>query len=86
MMPVHEELLREIQDFALTASTAMSLMERIAQCLHEKMMRNNWVGFYLVDPTDPGVLLVGPSAALHPMRASLVARDCAVQRLAAVRS
>ena len=60
MMPVHEELLREIQDFALTASTAMSLMERIAQCLHEKMMRNNWVGFYLVDPTDPGVLLVGP--------------------------
>ena len=60
MMPVHEELLREIQDFALTASTAMSLMERIAQCLHEKMMRYNWVGFYLVDPTDPGVLLVGP--------------------------
>ena len=24
------------------------------------MTRYNWVGFYLVDPADPGVLLVGP--------------------------
>ena len=24
------------------------------------MTRYNWVGFYLVDPSDPGVLLVGP--------------------------
>jgi GAF domain-containing protein len=35
-------------------------MERIAQGLHEKMTRYNWVGFYLVDPADPGVLTVGP--------------------------
>ena len=35
-------------------------MERIAQRLHEKMTRYNWVGFYLVDPADPGILLVGP--------------------------
>ena len=35
-------------------------MERIAQRLHEKMTRYNWVGFYLVDPADEGVLLVGP--------------------------
>jgi GAF domain-containing protein len=35
-------------------------MEVIAQRLHEKMTRYNWVGFYLVDPGDPGVLLVGP--------------------------
>jgi GAF domain-containing protein len=35
-------------------------MERISQRLHEKMTRYNWVGFYLVDPADPGVLLVGP--------------------------
>jgi len=60
MMPVHEELLREFQDFVLTASTAKSVMEHIAQRLHEKMTRYNWVGFYLVDPADPGILLVGP--------------------------
>ncbi|HYU44955.1 MAG TPA: GAF domain-containing protein [Terriglobales bacterium] len=60
MITVHEELLREFQDFALAAPTAASVMELIAQRLHEKMMRYNWVGFYLVDPADPGVLLVGP--------------------------
>ena len=60
MMPVHKELLREFQDFALTAPTAKSVMERIAQRLHEKMTRYNWVGFYLVDPADSGILLVGP--------------------------
>jgi L-methionine (R)-S-oxide reductase len=60
MTPVHEELLREFQNFARTAPTAQSVMERISQRLHEKMTRYNWVGFYLVDPADPGVLLVGP--------------------------
>jgi L-methionine (R)-S-oxide reductase len=60
MMLVHEELLREFQDFAQTAPEAKFVMERIAQRLHEKMTRYNWVGFYLVDPADPGILLVGP--------------------------
>ena len=60
MIRLHDELLREFQDFAETASPAMPLMERIAQRLHEKMTRYNWVGFYLVDPADPGILLVGP--------------------------
>jgi L-methionine (R)-S-oxide reductase len=56
----HEELLREFQDFAQNAPTAKSVMEHISQLLHEKMARYNWVGFYLVDPADPGVLVVGP--------------------------
>jgi L-methionine (R)-S-oxide reductase len=60
MTLVHEELLREFQDFARTAPTAKSVMERIAQRLHEKMTRYNWVGFYLLDPADPSILLVGP--------------------------
>ena len=59
-MPVHPELLRELQDFAMTAPTATSLMERIAQRLHEEKARYNWVGFYLLDPLDPGVLVIGP--------------------------
>jgi L-methionine (R)-S-oxide reductase len=62
MMPVHEELLREFREFARTAPTAKSLMEHISECLHEKMTRYNWVGFYLVDPADLGVLVVGPFA------------------------
>src|SRR6202451_2929843 len=60
MTPVHETLLREFRDFAATAPTAKSLMERISQRLHEMMTRYHWVGFFLVHPADPGVLLVGP--------------------------
>src|ERR1700693_2840840 len=60
MTRLHEDLLREFQDFAQTAPAAKSLMERISQRLHEKITRYNWVGFYLVDPADPGILVVGP--------------------------
>ena len=60
MIPLHTQLLKDFQDFAETAPTAKSLMERVSQRLHEKMTKYNWVGFYLVDPADPGILLVGP--------------------------
>ena len=60
MTPVHEQLLAEFKEFARTAATAESVMERIAQRLHEKLTRYNWVGFYLVSSADPGILLVGP--------------------------
>jgi L-methionine (R)-S-oxide reductase len=60
MTDAHQELLQECQNFASTAPTSEAIMKRIAQRLHETMTRYNWVGFYLVDATDPGVLLVGP--------------------------
>ena len=60
MTPLHEELLREFQNFAKSAASAQSLMDQMARRLHEKMTRYNWVGFYLVDPADPGFLVVGP--------------------------
>ncbi len=59
-MSAHDELLQEFQAFAKTASSVEVLMLRIAQRLHEKMARYNWVGFYLVDPQDAGILVVGP--------------------------
>jgi GAF domain-containing protein len=62
MTPVHKELLRELQDYAQTAPTVESLMERMAKRLHEQMTRYNWTGFYLVDPADAGYLVVGPFA------------------------
>jgi L-methionine (R)-S-oxide reductase len=62
MTVVHKELLHEFQSYAVTAPSAQSLMERIAKGLHEKLARYNWAGFYLVDPADPGYLVVGPFA------------------------
>jgi putative methionine-R-sulfoxide reductase with GAF domain len=60
MTPAHKVLLDEFQKYALSARTAKALMERVAERLHEKMTRYNWAGFYLVDPADPGYLIVGP--------------------------
>jgi L-methionine (R)-S-oxide reductase len=60
MTPVHKELLRELQNYAQTAPTVESLMERMAKRLHEQMARYNWTGINLVDPADPRYLVVGP--------------------------
>jgi len=62
MIPALRELLNEFQEYAKSAPTAQAVMERMAKRLHEKMTRYNWTGFYLVDPADPGYLIVGPYA------------------------
>jgi len=59
MTQAHEELLKEFKNLAKTAVEPDALMTRIAQRLHEKMTRYNWVGFYMIDPADAGILLVG---------------------------
>lgn len=59
-MSNHQELLKEFSNYAQTAPTTAALMTHIAQRLHDQLARYNWVGFYLVDPHDPGVLVVGP--------------------------
>jgi len=60
MMRVHEELLREFQGLDSANPTAQFVMEHVSRRLHEKIARYNWVGFYLVDAADSGVLLIGP--------------------------
>lgn len=59
-MSVHDELLQEIRDYAAVAPSANALMERIAERLHETQTRFNWVGFYLIDPANPEILMLGP--------------------------
>jgi L-methionine (R)-S-oxide reductase len=56
----HQELLAQLEDLAKTAPTSEALMEGMAEFLHEKMTRYNWVGFYLVDPANSEVLVIGP--------------------------
>src|SRR4051794_16857549 len=59
-MSKHQELLQEFRSFADTAANATALMTHISQRLHSELARYNWVGFYLVDKADPGMLVVGP--------------------------
>jgi L-methionine (R)-S-oxide reductase len=62
MTEAQKELLAEFQSQSRGASSAEGLMTQMAKRLHETMTRYNWVGFYLVDPTDSGYLIVGPFA------------------------
>jgi L-methionine (R)-S-oxide reductase len=62
MNATQSKLLEELSAFATTAPTVEALMKRMVDDLHEKMTRYNWVGFYLIDPTDPNYLIVGPFA------------------------
>jgi L-methionine (R)-S-oxide reductase len=59
-MSQHKELLEGFRRFAATAANTAVLMKHIAQQLHDQLARYNWVGFYLVDQVDPGMLVVGP--------------------------
>jgi|SRR5579862_5447108 L-methionine (R)-S-oxide reductase len=60
MTPSQQELLSDFENFVRTATTTESVMQHVAARLHEKIARYNWVGFYLVDPSNPDVLVVGP--------------------------
>ena len=62
MTPGYKDLLQEFQDFSKTAPTSHSLMEQMAERLHQRMTRYNWTGFYLVDPANSNFLIVGPYA------------------------
>ena len=62
MNATQSKLLEEFAAFAKIAPSADALMRHVADELHEKMTRYNWVGFYLIDPTDPNYLVVGPFA------------------------
>jgi L-methionine (R)-S-oxide reductase len=62
MNETQSKLIEEFASYAKSAPSAEVLMKHVADELHEKMTRYNWVGFYLIDPTDPNYLVVGPFA------------------------
>src|SRR5260370_22304639 len=54
------EIKSEIDEMAKTCSTGKELMERICKKLNERMLKYNWVGFYMMDAHEPDVLVLGP--------------------------
>src|SRR5260221_11070014 len=59
-MSTHSQLLREIEQIAITAISAEKLMQEICDRIHTAMARYNWVGFYLPDKNEAQMLVVGP--------------------------
>ena len=53
-------IISEMEQLASSASTADALMDSIVSLLHEKLTRYNWVGFYMIDPHDANMLVLGP--------------------------
>jgi len=54
-----EEVRNEITALAETAYAAKDLMRGVCQLLHERMLKYNWVGFYMLEPgASPPVLVL----------------------------
>jgi L-methionine (R)-S-oxide reductase len=55
-----EEVRKEIGEVAQAVPTARDLMQRVCQLLHDRMLKYNWVGFYMLEPgAQPPVLVLG---------------------------
>ncbi len=49
-----ETVKSEIDAYAEKARSADDLMEHIVKCLHERLTKYNWVGFYMMEEHKPG--------------------------------
>jgi len=55
-----EGIVLEIRRFAETAKDIAALEEFCVGILAERLSDYNWVGFYMLDPSDESVLVLGP--------------------------
>jgi GAF domain-containing protein len=55
-----EEIRVELGELAQAAPTAQELMQTMVKLLHERMLKYNWVGFYMLEPgAQPPMLVLG---------------------------
>ncbi len=45
-----------------TSASSAELLQQIADTVHTKLPEYNWVGFYMLDPADSSMLVLGPFA------------------------
>jgi GAF domain-containing protein len=55
-----EEIRNEVSELAAAAPTAKDLMANMVKLLHDRMLKYNWVGFYMLEPgAEPPMLVLG---------------------------
>ncbi|HET6178142.1 MAG TPA: GAF domain-containing protein [Candidatus Sulfotelmatobacter sp.] len=55
-----EEVRSEITELARSAFSAQELMQKMVKLLHERVLKYNWVGFYMLEPgAEPPMLVLG---------------------------
>jgi len=58
-----DEVRKELDRLAGSVHSASELMEEIVRLLHERMLKYNWVGFYMLENSSggrPDMLVLGP--------------------------
>ena len=58
--PIFQEIVTAIRQFASTAQDLAALQEFIVALIAGRLPYYNWVGFYMLDPNDDTVLVLGP--------------------------
>lgn len=58
--PVFREIVADIERFAATTQDLTSLQQFAARLIAERLPHYNWVGFYMLDPSDHAMLVLGP--------------------------
>jgi len=54
-----EEIRNEVMAFAIAAPAANILMQQVCKLLHERMLKYNWAGFYMLEAgTEPPALVL----------------------------
>jgi L-methionine (R)-S-oxide reductase len=55
-----DEIRNELSELAQAVPTAQELMQTMVKLLHERMLKYNWVGFYMLEPgAQPPMLVLG---------------------------
>ena len=55
-----EEIRNALTELAQTVRSSQELMQAMVKVLHERMLKYNWVGFYLLEPgAQPPMLVLG---------------------------
>lgn len=55
-----EEVRHDVMELAREAATAQELMQKMVKLLHERVLKYNWVGFYMLEPgAQPPMLALG---------------------------
>ena len=55
-----EEVRNELTELTDRSRSASELMQLVVKLLHDRMLKYNWVGFYLLEPgAEPPVLVLG---------------------------
>ena len=59
---LYTEILSQLEGSRKSSRSLTELQSQVVKIIHAKLPHYNWVGFYMLDPADPTMLVLGPFA------------------------